>query len=337
MITASGSIRPVFRLQILGLFLAAASTAALADSITPYAVNDSGTIVGTYAATGCVGAECYQAFIYNPNTTAYTFFTPPGSTSSQFIGINDSGQITGTYGTSSGNYAFLFSGGAYTALNPPGVLQVTPSTPFNGGGAVATGINNNGEIVGDYTNSSGNQVGFTYSGGAFTNTDIAESTAFNAYTTLYAVNDSGLISGITTNFPGNVRTNNSFLYNGTTYTTLSYPGASSTVVQGLNDSGEAVGIMTLNGVTEGFTYLNGTYAAVMYPGSSSTDLFGISNNGEITGEYACTSGGCPFSDPAFFAIPTQNGYSFTTIATPEPGTLLLVGAFLVLGAARRRL
>jgi hypothetical protein len=320
------------------MFLAAASTAAFADSITPYAVNDSGMIVGSYAVSGCVGAQCYQAFIYNPNTTAYTFVTPPGSTSSQFVGINDSGQITGTYGNTSGNYAFLLSGGSggtYTAINPPGVLQITPSAPFNGGGATATGINNNGEIVGDFTNASGTTVGFTDSGGTFTNTDIADSAAAGATTTLYAVNDSGLISGFTVTYVGSVRTETSFLYNGTTYTTISYPGSSSTIVQGLNDSGEAVGFYTLDGVTQGFTYLNGTYTSVMYPGASTTDLFGISNNGEITGEYTCASGGCPFSDPAFFAIPTQNGYSFTTIATPEPGTLLLVGAFLALGAARR--
>jgi hypothetical protein len=319
-------------LRVLSLAAAAAVSPVLfADSFTPYSVNDSGMIVGSYAATGCVGAQCYQAFTYNPSTTAYTFVTPPGSTSSQFIGINDSGQIVGSYGNSSGNYGFLLSGGTYSGINPPGVRQVTPSSPYNGGGTSAIGISDNGEIVGEWTNSSGVIDGFTYSGGAFTNTSISDS-AFA--TTLYGVNDSGLISGFTQSSNGS---HTSFLYNGSTFTTISVPGASQTIVQGINDSGEAVGFYTLDGSTFGFTYLNDTYATVIYPGSSYTALFGISNDGELVGEYACASGGCPFTtDPAFYAIPTQNGYAFTTLATPEPGSLVLLGIGLVvlLGLAR---
>jgi hypothetical protein len=319
-------------LAAFGLFVAAAQ-ASFAGSVTPYAVNDSGEIVGSYAATGCVGAQCYQAFTYNPSTMTYTFVTPPGSTSSQFIGINDSGQIVGTYGNSSGNYGFLLSNGVYTAINPPGVRQVTPSAPYNGGGTSAIGINNNGEIVGEWLPATGPIDGFIYSGGSFTNTAISDSTYS---TTLYGVNDSGLISGFEATGTG---TNDSFLYNGSTFTPLNFPGATETVVQGLNDSGEAVGFYMMNGSTMGFTYLSGTYTSVVYPGSDYTALFGVSNNGEITGEYGCAPGGCLFTtDPGFYAVPTQSGYSFTTLADPlpEPGTMLLVGGVLALGAARRR-
>jgi probable HAF family extracellular repeat protein len=305
-----------------------------ADTITPYAVNDSGLIVGQDYTTQGI----YQAFVYNPATQAYTFLTPPGATNSNAVGINDSGQIVGGYGNTSGNYGYLYSGGIFTTLSVPGAFQYSPSTFFDGGGTSAEGINNAGEIAGTWTNSSGYEQGFEYSGGTFTDTGIDE--PGESYTALYGINDSGLISGNAFNFVHGVRSvNSAFLYNGSTFTPIAYPGATSTTVQGINDSGDAVGWYSLDGQTSGFTYNDGTYTSIMYPGANSTNLFGISNNGEIVGEYTCTSGGCPFSDPAFYAIPTQNGYSFTTIdpPAPEPGTMLLVGGVLALGATRRRI
>src|SRR5580700_10022033 len=240
MITASRSIRSAskcriaIQLQALGILLAAVSPALFADTIIPYGVNDSGMIVGVdYNGS-------YQALVYNPSTATFTYLTPPGSTNSQAVGINDSGQIVGSYGNSSGNFGFLYSGGTYTTISAPGALQFTPSTFFNGGGTDdAAGINNAGEIAGAWTNSSGFEQGFTYSGGTFTDTGITD--PGQSDTVLYGINDSGLISGYAISTPGGVRTDSSFLYNGTSFTPIAYPGASSTHVQGINDSGEAVG------------------------------------------------------------------------------------------------
>jgi hypothetical protein len=133
----------------------------------------------------------------------------------------------------------------------------------------------------------------------------------------------------------------SFLYNGSTYLAIAYPGASSTIVQGVNNSGEAVGFYTLAGVTSGFIYDAGTYTSFMYRGADSTDLFGVSNSGEIVGDYTCASGTCPLSDPAFYAVPNgQGGYSVTTVnaPTPEPAGVLLLGGGLlaILASARSR-
>ena len=60
-------------------------------------------------------------------------------------GINDLGQIVGTYADSSGEHGFLYSHGQYTTLNDPLATA----------GTWAQGINNLGRIVGYYGDGSG--------------------------------------------------------------------------------------------------------------------------------------------------------------------------------------
>jgi probable HAF family extracellular repeat protein len=83
---------------------------------------------------------------------------------------------------------------------------------------VAQGINDQGQIVGYYYDSGGNQHGFLYSGGTYTTLDDPLATG----TTLpYSINDPdqivGFYSGIGT-FPLH-----GFLYSGGTFTTLNDP------------------------------------------------------------------------------------------------------------------
>lgn len=296
---------------------------AFGDSITPYAVNNNGLIVGQDYTT----AGTYESFLYNTGTGVFTFLTPPGSTQSIAVGINDSNQVVGAYLNGTGNYGYLYSGGTFSTLSVPGAHISTPFFYYGGAGTLASGINDNGDIVGDWspTNSSPGQ-GFFYNGTSFSNTTISSPGA--ATTQLYDVNDSGQISGFTVTGSGATAVRAGFIDNGGVFTAINFPGASSTIAQGINDSGEVVGFYTLNGVTSGFIYQDGTFTTIVYPGASATDLFGISNNGEIVGSYTCASG----CDPAFYATPLPGGgYSFQTfaIATPEPGTIALLGAGLV--------
>src|ERR1035438_9058537 len=76
-------------------------------------------------------------------------------------GINDLGQIVGSYG-SFPYHGFLYSGGTYTPLNAPGATNST----------VAYDINNLGQIVGLYQDSSGAEHGFLYIGSTFTYTPL---------------------------------------------------------------------------------------------------------------------------------------------------------------------
>ena len=83
--------------------------------------------------------------------------------SSSAVAINAAGQIVGAYVSSGGSspIGFLYSGGSYTTIAPPG-----SSTGF----AAAVDINASGKIVGSYspTNGSGPTFGFLYSGGSYT-------------------------------------------------------------------------------------------------------------------------------------------------------------------------
>ena len=327
--------RYVRRIGVLPLILGAA-TLLSASSIVPYGVNNSGVIVGEY-----FNGTAPVAVVYNPTTSTYSYpnVNLPGVTSSEFVGINDAGQISGSYTTTTGNFGFSLSSGTYTPISVPGAVQSTEgnsSYVLNaGGGTEVEGINNSGVIVGTWQPPSAAGMAFVYSGGAFTNTNIAYPGAL--FTSLRAINDSGIAAGGADFFSGGVATQVGFLYDTTTstFTAISYQGAQNIHIEGINDSGEVVGFYNPSGGlgqpgTMGFTYQDGVFTNVMFPGADVTELFGISNNGEITGTYTCASGPCA-SDPAFFATPSANGYSFTTLpnVTPEPGSSFLLGLGLV--------
>ena len=100
----------------------------------------------------------------------------------QVTGINDAGQIVGmTYSGGLPN-AFLYSNGVFTSL----------SDPLGTNGTAAVAINNNGQIVGYYLDSSNVQHGFVYSDGIYTTIDDPLGTHG---TVLTGINNSGQVVG----------------------------------------------------------------------------------------------------------------------------------------------
>src|SRR6202022_2195215 len=80
-----------------------------------------------------------------------------GVTSTTAEKINDSGNIVGVYRTGGPGNGFLDVGGVFTDINFPG-----------GVGTPANGINNTGEIVGQYKDTlNGPHHGFLDNGGTF--------------------------------------------------------------------------------------------------------------------------------------------------------------------------
>ena len=226
----SGSSPP----QDLGTF---GGTSSVAEGI-----NDSGQVVG-YSDTASGFA---QAFLHNgggplnPVTDDLGTF---GGTSSSANGINDSGQVVGWADTNSydasGNpifHAFLHRGSG--PLNPVtddlGTLAGTT-------GSVATGINNNGQVVGYASNSSGSLLeAFLYSGsgplqalGTFGGT-LGEELGINSGGQVVGYADTG--SGA----------DHAFLYNGSgsiqdLNDLIGSSGWTLSTAAGINDSGQIVG------------------------------------------------------------------------------------------------
>jgi hypothetical protein len=122
---------------------------ARGPSLTAAAINNHGDVAGFYtAADGATDAFVKMAggrFI----TLAY-----PGASMTQAFGLNDSGEVVGTYdiatGASCKTYGFVWwAGHGFTVVDDP-----------HGVGATSvTGVNDGGELVGFYTDARGNTNG----------------------------------------------------------------------------------------------------------------------------------------------------------------------------------
>ena len=98
------------------------------------------------------------------------------------------------------------AGYTLTTLNVPGASST-----------IASGINNSGQIVGQYSNTGGTH-GFLLSGGVYTTLDAPGAISTEAY----GINDAGQIVG---QYSDNTGGTHGFLLSGGSYTTLDVPGA----------------------------------------------------------------------------------------------------------------
>jgi len=111
-------------------------------------INDAGQIVG-HSAVG---------FLYTGGS--FSQMIPFGATSVHAVGINNAGQIVGDYIDLSGQvHGFLYPGGSFSAIDVPSAATTTIDIP----GAKFTralGINDAGQIVGDYVDANNVYHGF---------------------------------------------------------------------------------------------------------------------------------------------------------------------------------
>ena len=124
-------------------------------------INALGQIVGYSDVAG--------AFLYDQGS--YATLTVPGATNTKAYGINDSGQIVGSYD----GHGFLLDHGSYTTLDVPGSVETC-----------AYGINSSGQIVGNSSLGA-----FQLDQGSYTMIDVPGSTSTQAF----GINDSGQIVG----------------------------------------------------------------------------------------------------------------------------------------------
>jgi hypothetical protein len=289
-------------------------------------ISNNGTVVGF----GTPDMVNFTNFTANPLTsTAANVLN--GTTATMALGINSAGDVVGGNGAN----AFFFPNG--------GSLQnlTTPSGAIN-----AFGINDNGNIVGQFT-SGNNTPGFILNSATSTTfTTINQPTgvtseAINAQ----GINNHGLVVGFYLGNDGNVHgfTANAPATPGGTITANGVADPNTTVVDpnntfvfsqilGINDHGIAVGYFGDSSLSQhGYLYNTntGNYSflddpsAVATNGVVVTQITGINNSGEITGFYSGANG-------VF--------YGFVATAVPEPTSLVLLGVGLtgtLVVAARR--
>lgn len=251
----------------------------------PMAMNNVGQVVGYW---GNPGQATSGNFVYSAGN--FSSISTPGTPT----GINDNGQIVGTYYPDPTNqyvyHGFLYSGGSYTTIDYPGSTATS-----------ASGINASGQIVGSYIDQAGNSQSFLDSAGSFSTIVYPN----NPYvTSLAGINTSGQIVGEEFNYLGQY----GFVDSSGSFISITDPTAGPsgplTYAMGINDSGEVAGYYIDQAqAVHGFIYSGGSYTTIDYPGIAlgslmGTQITGINNSGQIIG-YG--EGGAP----SFLGTPVQ--------------------------------
>jgi hypothetical protein len=146
-------------------------------------------------------------------------------------------------------------------------------------------INDAGQIVGTYVDSSGVYHGYERSGGKFTTLDVPFTGATATFPV--SINNSGEVVGVWTDSDSN---DHAFTLIGSTYSSFDYPGGTQTSANDVNSAGDIVGsYLDASGVFEGFLLCGGTYTSIQYSGAVETYVNGINDSGVLVGGYCTTS------------------------------------------------
>lgn len=257
-------------------------------------INNAGQISG-YGGAG----EVQKGFVLDISGIVTTIFQP-SSNSTQSFGLNDSGQVVGTFSDVLGRHAFVSNGAALTPINVP-----------NSAATSANGVNAAEQIVGDFTGSGVTQ-GFVYSSGAFATVYFAGSTGTQAF----GINSGGQIVGTYLDSSGG---HHAFIYNNGVYTPLNVPGADTSDAYGINGTSKIVGTFSSSTGTQGFLDDNGVFSTIAVPEASATYALAINDAGQIVGNYFDEQG---YPHP-FLATPSA------VIPESEPLVLIAFGLLAI--------
>jgi hypothetical protein len=229
----------------------------------------------------------------------YGTITLPEGATPALLAISDSGEVVGTYLAGSDD-GFVDAGGTLTQVNLNGAEETFVS-----------GVNASGDLVGYSVAGDGTVTGFE---GQPNDLMMLPGAGLPV-----AVNEIGEIVG--DDGPGG------FSYVGGVYATITAPGATSTTIAGLTDTGVIAGsFQDASGVVHGFVDAGGTFSTIDPAGSVDTTINGINGDGSVFGSYDNSSG----NTIGFVRI----GSTFTTIEAPGSTSTIVTGvddAGLVVG------
>jgi uncharacterized membrane protein len=161
----------------------------------------------------------------------------------------------------------------FTAINFPGGTRTR-----------AVGINDSGDIVGDYFDATGVQHAYLLSQGTFTTFDPPGS----IQTRGLAINNRGVIGGT---FLDSSKVRHSYLLNQGNFTIFDFPGATATFLQGMNNRQVVGAYSDSSGRLHGFLLNGGNFTTIDFPGAVGQTVAGnINEGGQIVGNYGDASG-----------------------------------------------
>lgn len=276
-------------------------------------INNLDQAVG-YFTQNCVDRDCnggVQGFLYSNGS--FSSVNVPGSPSTYANGINDLGEIVGSYADLNTGFwgGFVDSGNHFTTVSIPGAYSTS-----------AMGINDTGEIVGTYSTIQGNTLvnrGFIDVGGSYTSLSFPGATQ----TEINGINNLGVVIG---SYSESGPVQQPFIYTAGQYYPINVPGMADNTVQGfsINDLGYIVGDANDSGSPQAFLYADGNFQWLSAPGAYETIAGGINDTDTFIGsDYYADDVAAYLADPA-------------PILTPEPSslTLFVIGFVLMLCGKR---
>jgi uncharacterized membrane protein len=249
------------------------------------------TAVKMGAKGGRVKASDYQAWVASllPTQTV----AGGGITELVVQDVNDPKRMSGTYRDRGVPQAFTKKGKQFTTIRVPGAEQ-----------AGASGINNQGVIVGTYGDAVGGFHAFIYQ--ATTKTMITLDVPGASVTTASGINKNGHIVGSFDDM--HHATTYGWLYVDDVFTTIDAPcGGESTNIADINAAGlMAVACFTGDGGTFSYAFDGTTFTPLEVPGAFVTQVSRLNNAGQFVGWYSDQDG----KDHGFIAAPSASAAIF---------------------------
>jgi len=232
-------------------------------------INARGDLIGGYVDAGGVGHD------FLLRNGVYTNIDYPGGAGTARA-MNARGDIVGVLDDADGGHGFLYREGQFTKIDFPGAIATR-----------AFGINNTGDITGQYTTPSGAVLGYILRDGTFHKIHLQDTDL----TSPYGAEDSGRVTvgDVVVSADSSTR---GFIQNKGVVQLLDPPGTifPCSHARGINERGDVAGAFMIVHAPEectrpnhGFVLRQGEYDVIDPPGSLDTFVFGINDDGVVVG------------------------------------------------------
>ena len=240
-------------------------------------INARGDIIGNYTDADGAGHD----FLFHNGV--YANIDYPGGAGAA-LAINARGDIAGVLDDADGAHGFVFSDGKLTKVDYPGAIETR-----------AFGINNSGDITGQYTTKFGVVFGFILSGGAFHKIHVLATDL----TSLHGAEDNGRVMTGDVVVSADSSTRAFVRHKPGDIQLLDPPGTifPCSRGRGINERGDVAGAFAIVNTPDechrpnhGFVFRQGAYDVIDPPGSLDTFVFGINDDGLVVGVFTDKNG-----------------------------------------------